>query len=148
VTSARFFVDSQEPNDPKENVIVIDLSLRNLLTPSVVEQVVQRLTQDRFYEDLNPADPMLTNREKLQHPRVPERLTALLRLVEARIGHVTMRQLVGFVAFLLTGGRPAADRLRDGQDATGFSYSGLAFEGGIGPLFDGVQIGYRLCCNG
>ncbi len=139
VTSARFFVDSQEPDDPKENVIVIDLSLRNLLTPSVVERVVERLTQDRFYEGLNPADPMLTNRRKLRHPRVLERLTTLLRLVETRIGHVTMRQLVGFVAYLLTGGRPAADRLRDGQDASGFSYSDLAFEGGVGPLFDAVR---------
>jgi hypothetical protein len=50
-----------------------------------------------------------------------------------------MRQLVGFIAFLITGGQSAADRLKAGQDATGFAYSNLAFEGGIGPLFDAVR---------
>jgi hypothetical protein len=139
VDSARFFVEAQLPEPPKENVIVIDLSLRNLLAPSVVEQVVQRLTQERFYTGLNPADPMLSNREALQNPQVLERLTDLLRMVGDRVGHVTMRQLVGFVSFLLTGGQSAADRLRAGQDAAGFSYSNLAFEGGVGRLFDAVR---------
>ena len=92
VDSARFFVEAQRPEPPEENVIVIDLSLRNLLAPSVVEQVVQRLTQERFYIGLNPADPMLANREALQNPQVLGRLTDLLRMVGDRVGHMTMRQ--------------------------------------------------------
>lgn len=131
VNEARFFVEKQRPEPPKESVLVVDLSLRNLLAPSVVERVVQRLTQDRFHEGINPADPVLANREALQHPQMLGRLISLLQLVGARIGHVTMRQLVGFVAFLLTGGRSATERLVAGQDATGFSYSNLAFEGEI-----------------
>jgi len=138
VTSARFFVDAQKADPPKQNVIVIDLSLRNLLAPVVVERVVERLTQERFYKELNPADPMLANREALQNPRVLERLTTLLQLVGTRVTHVTMRQLVGFVAFLLTGGQQEAERLITGQDAASFSYSNLAFEG-VGPLFDAVR---------
>ena len=50
-----------------------------------------------------------------------------------------MRQLVGFVAYLITGGQSATDRVRAGQDALGFAYSNLAFEGGVGPLFDAVR---------
>ena len=49
-----------------------------------------------------------------------------------------MRQLVGLVAYLLTGGRPAIERLTHQGDPR-FSYSSLLFEGGEGPLFDAVR---------
>lgn len=139
VQAARFFVDSQQPEAPQENVVTIDLSLRNLLAPNVVQQVIDRLTQEQFYEGLNEADPMLKNREALRTPEVAERLTQLLKVVSVRLGHVTMRQLVGFIAYLLSAGQSAADRLTAGQDATGLSYSSLAFEGGEGQLFDTVR---------
>lgn len=139
VRAARFFVDSQVPAGPQDNVVTIDLSLRNLLAPSVVRRVVERLTGDRFYVGLNEQDPMLLNRHALQDPQVVERLCAVLELVSVRLGHITMRQLVGFVAYLLSAGQSAADRLKAGQDATGLSYSNLAFEGGIGTLFDAVR---------
>ena len=54
-----------------------------------------------------------------------------------------MRQLVGFVAYLITGGQSATERVRAGQDTLGFAYSNLAFEGGVGPLFDAVRDGLR-----
>ena len=139
VSSARFYTEKQRPEPPRENVVVIDLSLRNLLAPSVVEQVIDRLTQPRFYEGLDPQDPMLANRVALRNPQVRGRLTDLLRYIAPQIGHVTMRQLVGFVAYTLTGGRSAAERLKWGQDAMAFAYSTLAFEGGEGPLFDAAR---------
>ncbi len=139
VTSARYFVDAHRPEDVRENVVVVDLSLRNLLSGTVVERVIGRLTQDRFFAGLNEADPALANRDALREPQVRERLTALLELVATRGGHVTMRQLVGFVAYLLTGGQSATDRVRAGQDSLGFAYSNLAFEDGIGSLFDSVR---------
>ncbi len=139
VTAARYFVATKPPELPKDNVKVVDLSLRNLLAGSVVERVIDRLTQDRFFKDLSPVDPALANRDALRDGQVRERLIQLLELVSTRSGHITMRQLVGFVAYLLTGGQSATDRVRAGQDALGFAYSNLAFEGGIGPLFDAVR---------
>jgi hypothetical protein len=139
VTSGGFFIEEHRPDDAKENVVVVDLSLRNLLSASVVERVVERLTQDRFYVGLNPADPAIANRDALREPQVRERLVALLQLVATRTGHVTMRQLVGFVAYLITSGRSATERVRAGQDAVGLAYSNLAFDGGVGPLFDAVR---------
>jgi hypothetical protein len=139
VTAARFFVEAHRPGDAQENVVVVDLSLRNLLSGTVLDRVLDRLTQDRFFDGLNEADPALANREALREPQVRRRLTALLELVATRCGHVTMRQLVGFVAYLLTGGQSAIDRVRAGQDTLGFAYSNLAFEKGIGPLFDAVR---------
>ena len=50
-----------------------------------------------------------------------------------------MRQLVGFIAYLITGGQSATDRVRAGQDTLGFVYSNLAFQDGVGPLFDAVR---------
>ncbi len=50
-------------------------------------------------------DPISANRKALMHPQVVERLTALLQIVGSRLRHVTMRQLVGFIAFLLSGGQ-------------------------------------------
>lgn len=139
VTSARYFVGADQPQAPSENVAVVDLSLRNLLTDAVVGRVIERLTQDRFYAGLSGADPAIANRNALRDPKVRERLISLLRSVATRTGHVTMRQLVGFVAYLITGGRTATDRLRDGQDWFGFVYSTLAFQGGTGPLFDAIR---------
>jgi hypothetical protein len=139
VRSARFFVDSRTPEPPKENVVTIDLSLRNLLAPSVVERVIERMTDERFYADLDEADPMLMNRKALMQPQVAERLSRLLQVLSLRLGHVTMRQLVGFIAFLLSAGQAAGERLKGGQDATGLAYSNLAFEGGVGALFSTVR---------
>jgi hypothetical protein len=139
VREARFFVDAQIPEPPKDNVVTIDLSLRNLLAPSVVQRVIERLTNERFYEGLAESDPMLFNRQALQQPQAQERLTSVLAVVAHRLGHVTMRQLVGFIAYLLSAGQSAEDRLVAGQDATGIPYSNLAFEGGEGELFETVR---------
>jgi hypothetical protein len=139
VTSARYFVDDHRPDDVKENVVAIDLSLRNLLTSNVVERVIDRLTQDRFFSGLNAADPAIANRNALRDPQVRGRLVTLLELVSTRTGHVTMRQLVGFVAYLITGGQSATDRVRAGQDTLGFSYSNFAFDRGVGALFNAIR---------
>ena len=139
VQAARFYVDAQRPAPPQGRVMVIDLSLRNLLARSVVKAVISRLTEDRFYEGINPADPLLANRRALSNSQVQERLGRILDLASARLGHVTMRQLMGFVAYLLTGGQTEAERIRAGQDESSFTYSTLAFHGGVGRLFDSVR---------
>ena len=139
VQSACYFVEADKPDPSTDNVITIDLALRNLLAPTVVSKVIARLTDDRFYVGIEKADPVLANRAALMDEQVIQRLGKLLELVGSRLQHVTMRQLVSFVAFLLTGGQGASDRLRNGQDATQLAYSNLAFEGGIGVLFDAVR---------
>ena len=92
VTSARFFVEAQQPPNAMENVAVVDLSLRNLLSGEVIERVIDRLTQERFFVGLNQSDPAIKNREALRDPQVQRRLVGLLELVSTRASHVTMRQ--------------------------------------------------------
>ncbi|WP_432976876.1 hypothetical protein [Dactylosporangium sp. CA-233914] len=119
-------------------VRVIDLSLRNVLAMPIALGVIERLTDDRFYASLSPTDPAVVNRDALRHPQVRERIALLLAEVARRGHHATMRQLVGFVAFLIAGGATAAVRLAS-QGSHRHHYAQLAFEGGVGPLFDAVR---------
>lgn len=124
-------------HDPEGRVRVIDLGLRNVLARPIVLSVIDRLTDERFYEGLPATDPATTNRNALRELRVRERIATLLGEVARRGHHATMRQLVGFVAFLITGGRDVDARMAQGVDA--LYYAQLAFEGGEGPLFDAVR---------
>ncbi|MGI5147200.1 hypothetical protein ACQEVC_12595 [Plantactinospora sp. CA-294935] len=119
-------------------VRVLDLSLRNVLAAPITLEVIARLTDDRFYASLSPTDPAVVNREALRHPQVRERIALMLAEVARRGHHATMRQLVGFVAFLIAGGATAAVRLAS-QGSHRYHYAQLAFEGGVGPLFDAVR---------
>lgn len=127
------------PSAPhRDTVAVVDLSLRNVLAAPIVLAVVDRLTDERFYQGLPDGDPALANRRALLEPRVRERLAALLDQVARRGQHATMRQLVGFIAYMITGGRAPVERLT-GQGSQRFHYAQLAFAGGVGSLFDAVR---------
>ncbi len=110
VQEALRYIGSQ-PTPPQQNVVVVDLNLRNLLSPTVIQQALERLTQDRFYEGLPADDPALRNRDAVRERRVQDRLTQVLQLVARRTGHVSMRHLMGFLAYLITGGQSVVERL-------------------------------------
>lgn len=127
-----------QPEPPVGRVRVIDLSLRNVLAGPVVTEVIKRLSDERFYEDCDANDPALANRDALATPLVRERVCAVLDRVARNGHHATMRQLVGFIAYILTGGRSTVERLGQQGDPR-FAYSTLFFEGGRGPLFEAVR---------
>jgi len=141
VQQAMYFVDP--PTDPlHDRVRVIDLSLRNVLAEPIVLAVIERLTHDRFYEGLPPDDPARRNRDALRHPRVHKRLVRVLERVAAEGHHATMRQLVGFIAYLITGGRTPVERLAQ-PGSHRFHYSTLAYDPvAVGPLFDAVRAAF------
>lgn len=132
VREAVFF--GVEPDPAKGRVAVVDLNLRNVLAPRVTLAAVERLTADRFVSELDAHDPAAANVACLRTERVQQRLAALLEQTSRRGQHTTMRQLMGFVAYLITGGTDSARRLVSQRDNR-FSYATLAFEGGEGPLF-------------
>lgn len=133
VQEAVFYGDA--PAAQKGLVSVVDLNLRNVLARRVTLPAIKRLTADRFVSELDAADPATRNVARLRTERVQQRLAALLEQAARRGQHTTMRQLMGFVAFLITGGTDAAGRLLSQGDDR-FLYAHLAFEGGEGPLFD------------
>lgn len=136
VRSAVFFGDP--PAARQGRVAVIDLNLRNVLAQRVVTAALDRLTDDRFVSELSNADPADSNVKRLRDERVKTRLAALLEQASRRGEHTTMRQLMGFLAYVLTGGTDSTDRIMSQGDGR-FLYANLVFENGIGPLFDLVR---------
>jgi hypothetical protein len=134
----------EPPAPPRDPVQVVDLSLRNILAPHTARAAVERLTHERFYEGLHVADPASANRAALRHPRVQERLVRLLDRIARHEGHTTMRQLMGFVAFLITGGVTSTGRIAS-QGSDRFHYATLAFEGGAGGLFGRLRAAFDPC---
>ena len=125
----------EAPESERGRVIVVDLSLRNVLAPQVTRAAIQRLTSERFVDRLDDLDPAKANVAKLRHERVQERLASLLAQVSRRSHHTTMRQLMGYLAYIITGGTGSTQRFAEGT-GTRFVYANLAFAGGEGPLFD------------
>ena len=136
VQSAVYYGEAPEP--PKGKVAVIDLNLRNVLAPSVVTAAIERLTDDRFVADLADADPARRNVDRLRTSRVQARLAALLDQASRRGEHATMRQLMGFLAYIMTGGTDATGRIMS-QGSGRYLYANAVFEGGEGPLFNLVR---------
>lgn len=133
VRAAVYFGDPPAP--PQGRVVVIDLNLRNVLAQRVVIAALDRLTDDRFVSELADADPAKTNVARLRTKRVKQRLAALLEQASRRGDHTTMRQLMGFLAYVITGGTDSTGRIMS-QGNGRYLFANLVFEGGIGPLFD------------
>lgn len=136
VQAAVFY--GEAPESRRGKVAVIDLNLRNVLAPRVVKSAIERLTDHRFVSELSDADPAAVNVERLRSNRVQERLAALLDQASRRGEHATMRQLMGFLAYILTGGTDATGRIMS-QGSGRYLYANAVFEGGDGPLFDLVR---------
>lgn len=136
VRSAVYFGTSPEAR--RGRVSVIDLNLRNVLAQRVVASALQRLTDDRFTAELAPADPATRNVELLRTERVANRLAAMLEQVSRRGDHTTMRQLMGFLAYVITGGTDSTGRIMSQGDGR-YLFANLVYEGGIGPLFELVR---------
>jgi hypothetical protein len=126
------------PEPAAGRVRVVDLNLRNVLTPRVTRAALGRLTADRFVAGMDDADPAAGNVARLRSERVSERMAALLAHAARQGEHVTMRQLMGFFAYVIAGGTDSADRIA-GRDTGQYLYANLAFEQGIGPIFDLVR---------
>lgn len=129
------------PQPEKGRVVVVDLNLRDVLAPAVTTLAMQRLTADRFVEGMDDLDPATSNAARLREERVQQRLAALLVQASRRGKHATMRQLMGYIAYVITGGIGSTQRYADGK-GTRFVYANLAFDGGQGPLFDLVRTSF------
>ena len=139
VQQAIYYGHAPEPE--KCRVIVVDLSLRNVLAAPVTTKALQRLIADQFVAQLDVLDPATANVARLRHEQVQERLAALLAHASRRGHHTTMRQLMGYLAYIITGGTGSNQRVRELTD-TRFVYATLAFDGGDGPLFDLVRTAF------
>lgn len=124
--------------------VVIDLSLRRTLAPDLVGQIIDKLTDDVWYENCASCPHMATcpvhvNRSMLRNERVKARTVTLLERVGERGLRATFREALGFVSYMIFGGRKCADLMAEPySEAT--RYSWLAFEG-QGAIFEQIEAG-------
>lgn len=105
MTSSVVFHDESE-NDG--DVIVFDLSKREVLTPDIIAQAICKMTDEQHYHEcdkcpLKPDCVVTRNRKLLNEKRFQERLYTVLERVALKGYHATLRELQGLVSYLLFG---------------------------------------------
>jgi len=123
---------SREPDIATNNVLVLDMNLRNAAQDPIVRNIISKLTDERIFKNCDRCHgqgecPVLVNRRSLMNQTTQERLLALLRKLRQRGVHVTMRDMQGCIAYLLTGGQ-SCDAIRQAEDPNKFRYFNLLFD--------------------
>jgi hypothetical protein len=131
----------QAPKEPKK-AIVVDLNLRSVLTPAIVQSALSNLLQAGALDACpecfaDPTSDAALNRAALLDPQVQSRIVELLRVASFTGRHISMRDLQGFLSYLLLGGRTVAEMCRNPSDRTN-RYFNLCFDG-EGELFDAIR---------
>lgn len=101
MTSSVVFHDESE-NDG--DVIVFDLSKREVLTPDIIAQAICKMTDEQHYHEcdkcpLKPDCVVTRNRKLLNEKRFQERLYTVLERVALKGYHATLRELQGLVSY-------------------------------------------------
>jgi hypothetical protein len=122
------YVYGDERPQTDQRFLILDLNLRNNLARDIVRQAIEKVVA---LADKKSA--LAKNAARLKQPVVVKRLIALLDAVGRTGYHATMRDLFGFIAYLMCGGEEelGAEGPRP--------YYVNAFVGGIGPLFEQVR---------
>ncbi len=101
----RPFTFADEDSHPS-NPVLANLGLRQLLTEDVVDGILDVALEHVDYEEA--PDVVTKNAEHLREPRVRDRIQRLLKLVARSGAHVPMHQILGFFAYIITGGYKSA----------------------------------------
>lgn len=116
-----------------DEIVVVDLNNRDVLTPSVVTRAVRNFVTQFALEghDHSGQCHIQYNAEKLQNDRVQENLVDFLTELGNYDEHTTVRDLLNFLCYIITAG------LKECQTEFGeeLKYYNLAF-GGSGTVFD------------
>lgn len=116
-----------------ENIYVVDLNNQDVLTPSIISKAIKNFAGD-FASDGHSHSGrchIQYNAEKLQEDSIRENLVDFLTEFRNYNEHVTVRDLLNYLCYILTAG------IKDCQTDFGeeLKYYNLAFEGS-GAIFD------------
>ena len=121
------FSDSPDLDINFDEIVVIDLNNRNILTPRIIREALERFTTE-LAPDRSGSGPRTHigyNIEKLQNEAIRTNLEDLLKGVGRFEAHITIRDLLNFLSYCITGGEPTG--LSDFGE--GLKYYNLAFTG-------------------
>jgi hypothetical protein len=129
------------PTTPKK-VFAVDLNLRSVLTPEIIHYALQNLLKPELLDSCpecfaDDTTDVALNRRALTHPQVKDRLVKLLVAASYSGRHVSMRDLQGFLSYVLFGGRTVRQIVKEPSNRD-FRYFNRCFQG-VGELFDAVR---------
>jgi len=138
ISSVVFHDEETEDDD----VIVFDLSKREVLTNDILKQAIQKLTDEKHYSEcakcpLSENCEIHKNRSLLQNELFQERLAIVMARVALQGYHATLREVQSFIAYLIFGNRSCKQISRttgnNEYDIANLVYSGT------GKLFDAIR---------
>lgn len=100
--------EDQAENADFESIVVIDLNNRNILTRKVIGQAINNLTSNKFLKQNDGDDingHIAYNINKIRNDRVRENIISLLQSVGQLNAHITVRDLLNFLAYCITGAK-------------------------------------------
>lgn len=92
------------------NLVVFDLSKRNVLTTDILKKAIEKMTDNSHYQECKGC-PFVNscvvhkNRKLLNNELFQERLSLILKRVSLRGYHATLREIQSFIAYLIFGNR-------------------------------------------
>lgn len=124
------------------NLVVFDLSKREVLTADILKKAIEKLTDDTHYTEcsscpLNESCDVHKNCNLLNSALFQERLFVILQRVSMQGYHATVRELQSLIAYLIFGNR----RCKAISRTTGsnqYNLVNLVFSG-KGTLFDAIR---------
>lgn len=129
-------------SDAPDDIVVFDLSKREILTPEILTQAIDKMTASKHYQECNQCPwhedcDVTKNRVLLNEKLFQQRLSIILERVALRGYHATLRELQGLIAYLIFGGR-SCRKLGQTAGNGSFDLCNLVFSG-KGELFDAIR---------
>jgi hypothetical protein len=130
-------------NLPASQVVVFDLSRRQVLSKEIVSKTVERITDDKFYAECQTCPnrdncPVHPYREAIRKPLFQERLDELFSRVTLKGEHISLRELLSFLSYILFGGRDCSQlNATAGNDE--YSLLSLIYGKGQGQAFEYIR---------
>lgn len=139
MTNAVVFHDEQVDT---ERLVVFDLSKRDVLTSEILKQAVIKMTDESHFRECKNCPLANTcvvhkNRKLLCNELFQERMSLILQRVSLKGYHTTLREVQGFIAYLIFGNR-SCKQLNQTAGNSEYDLVNLVYSGN-GKLFSAIN---------
>ena len=125
-----------------DDIVVYDLSKREILVPSIVKRAIEKLTAKHNFSECEGchfqyACEAVKNANLLQSELFQKRLAIILSRVALQGHHATLRELQAFIAYLIFGNR-TCEEISSTAGENRYELANLIYSG-EGLLFDAIR---------
>ncbi len=134
-----------EEEGESSNIVVFDLSKREVLTEEILRQAISKMTAEDHYKECKKC-PLFdscvvnNNRKLLNNPLFQKRVCIILQRVSLQGHHATLRELQSFIAYLIFGNRNCK-QLNQTAGNSQFDLANLIYSG-KGRMFNAIKYAF------